>query len=314
MWKIKIELIPIHLSDMKRSILFILAIASFLNVGYTQKDTLISAEQAAINVIKILFDGMRSGDSTMLRSVLHPEAHLQSSFTNKAGIPVLRGGSVDSWVRSVGTPHEEIYDEKIWSYKVRIDDNLASVWTEYTFYLGDKLSHCGVNAFHIINTADGWKISHITDTRRRKNCITEMPNLQESLNDFMNAWHKAATTANEAVFFGSMAADGIYIGTDATEKWKRNEMKEWSKKYFDRESAWDFTTLDRTFYLSDDEETAWFEESLDTWMGVCRGSGVLELTHDGWKIKHYHLAVAVPNENIDEYIKIATPSSKIKKQ
>ncbi len=299
---------------MKKSILFILAFTTLLNIGQTQEDTSISAEQAAINVVKTLFDGMRAGDSTVLRSMMHPEATSQTSFTNKEGVPVLRTGSIDAWVKSVGTPHDEIYDEKIWSYKVRVDDNLASVWTDYTFYLGEKLSHCGVNVFHIANTADGWKIGHITDTRRRKDCITKMPNLQQSLNDFMIAWHKAATTADEEVFFGSMAADGIYIGTDATEKWKRNEMKAWSKKYFDRDSAWDFTTIDRAFYLSDDEETAWFEESLDTWMGVCRGSGVLELTNEGWKIKHYHLAVAVPNDNVDEYLKIATPSSKIKKQ
>jgi len=299
---------------MKNLILLFLLIFSFVYKGQCQEETTLSKEQAAIATIKTLFDGMRAGDSTVLRSVLHPAAHLQSSFTNKEGVPVLRGGSVDRWVASVGTPHDEIYDEKIWSYKVRIDDNLASVWTEYTFYLGEKLSHCGVNAFHLANTADGWKISHITDTRRKENCITEMPNLQNDLNDFMNNWHKAAAIADEEVFFGSMAKDGIYLGTDATEKWKRDEMKAWSKKYFDQDSAWDFATIDRSFYLSDDEETAWFEESLDTWMGICRGSGVLELTNDGWKIRHYHLAVAVPNDNVDEYLKIATPSSKIKKQ
>lgn len=158
---------------MKKSILIILAFISINTIGQSQKDTLVSAEQEVIAVIKTLFDGMRAGDSTMLRSVLHPEAHLQSSFINKESIPMLKSGSITGWVKSVGTPHEEIYDEKIWSYEVRIDDNLASVWTEYTFYVGEKLSHCGVNAFHIVNTADGWKISHITDTRRRENCIIE---------------------------------------------------------------------------------------------------------------------------------------------
>ncbi|MEM1123261.1 MAG: nuclear transport factor 2 family protein [Bacteroidota bacterium] len=286
----------------------LLGFSSFANA---QEST---TEQSVIQTIKTLFDGMRAGDSTIVRSGLHPDAHLQSSFTNKEGVPVLQGGSIDRWVASVGTPHDEVYDEKIWSYKVRIDDNLASVWTDYTFYLGEKLSHCGVNAFHLANTADGWKIAHITDTRRRENCITEMPNLQSQLNELINNWHNAAATANEEVFFGSMTEKAIYIGTDATEKWERDEMQEWSKKYFDKESAWDFATIDRTFYFSDDEETAWFEESLDTWMGVCRGSGVLELTKDGWKIRHYHLSVAVPNEQIDEYLKIATPSSKLRKQ
>ena len=298
---------------MKNCTVLILCLLITLPSAYSQETT-VSKKTAVINTIKTLFDGMRAGDSTMLRSVLHPEAHLQSSFTNKEGVPVLRGGSIDGWVKSVGTPHDEIYDEKIWSYKVRIDDNLAAVWTEYTFFVGEKLSHCGVNAFHLVNTSTGWKISHITDTRRRSNCLTELPNIQQKLDEFMNAWHKAAATADEDVFFGSMASDGIYIGTDASEKWKRDEMREWSKKYFDRDSAWDFTTIDRAFYLSDDEETAWFEESLDTWMGECRGSGVLELTKEGWKIKHYHLSVTVPNDNIDAFLEIATPSSKIKKQ
>ena len=255
---------------------------------------------------------MRAGDSTELRSVLHPNAHLQSSYTNKAGEPVLSTGSIDRWVSSVGTPHEEIYDEKIWSYKVRIDDNLASAWTDYTFYVGEKLSHCGVNAFHLVNTKEGWKISHITDTRRKTNCQTEVANAEKAINTLMDNWHKAAATADEDVFFGSMAPRGIYIGTDATERWERDEMAAWSKAYFEKDSAWDFTALKRTVYLDADEELAWFEESLDTWMGECRASGVVENTKEGWKIKHYHLSVTVPNDNINQFLPIATPSSKKK--
>ncbi len=49
---------------------------------------------------------------------------------------------------------------------------------------------------------------------------------------------------------------------------------------------------------------AWFDELLDTWMGVCRGSGVLVKNGDSWKIKQYVLSLTVPNSNIDEVIKI----------
>ena len=35
-------------------------------------------------------------------------------------------------------------------------------------------------------------------------------------------------------------------------------------------------------------------------MGICRGSGVLQKTKDGWKITHYVLSVTVPNENVEE--------------
>ncbi|MBK7406995.1 MAG: nuclear transport factor 2 family protein [Saprospirales bacterium] len=38
-------------------------------------------------------------------------------------------------------------------------------------------------------------------------------------------------------------------------------------------------------------------------MGHCRGSGVLRLYPEGWKIEHYNLAVTVPNEKMDRYLK-----------
>ena len=120
----------------------------------------------------------------------------------------------------------------------------------------------------------------------------------------MDGWHHAAAVADEATFFGSMTKDGIYLGTDASERWERDEMKEWSKKYFDRASAWAFTARNREIYFSHDGETAWFEEKLDTWMGECRGSGVLVQTNEGWKIKHYNLAVTIANEKIDGFIKL----------
>ncbi len=292
--------------------LLVLSIAGSTTLLSAQADSTLTKEQSVINTIQALFDGMRAGDSTALRSVLHPNAHLQSSYINKAGESVLSTGSIDRWVSSVGTPHEEVYDEKIWSYKVRIDDNLASAWTDYTFYVGEKLSHCGVNAFHLVNTKEGWKISHITDTRRKKRCQTESSNAEKEINLLMDNWHKAAATADEDVFFGSMTADGIYIGTDASERWERDEMAAWSKEYFEKDSAWDFTAIKRTVYLDKDEELAWFEESLDTWMGECRASGVVAKTKESWKIKHYHLSVTVPNDNINQFLPIATPSSRKK--
>ena len=39
-------------------------------------------------------------------------------------------------------------------------------------------------------------------------------------------------------------------------------------------------------------------------MKICRGSGVIQKTKDGWKIKHYVLSMTVPNENVDEVVKV----------
>lgn len=268
-------------------------------------------ELAAIQTVKNLFDGMRAGDSTVVRAAFTENATLETVFYDKEGISKRNtGGTVDKFATAVGTPHDEIWDEKIWSYDVRIDANLASVWTDYTFYLGDKLSHCGVNAFHLFKTEQSWKISHITDTRRRDNCQTEIKDTKIEIDTFLNQWHRAAATANAEVFFGSMTEDGIYIGTDATELWLRDELKEWSKKYFDRDSAWDFTPTERNIYFSKNGQMAWFDELLDTWMGDCRSSGILTRVDDEWKIKHYHLSVAVPNDVIQDFIQLVNGAEK----
>lgn len=261
-------------------------------------------QAAVIATIQRMFDAMRAGDSTMLRSTFDPTARLQSAFTNKEGKPVLVTDAISEFVNAVGTPHKEVWDERIWSYDVRIDGRLATAWTDYTFFLDDKMLHCGVNAFHLFKGENGWKITQITDTRRREGCQTE-PNADlATINKLMDAWHHAAAVADEDTFFGSMTADGIYLGTDATERWLRDEMKEWSKQYFAKESAWAFTANDRQVYFSANGQTAWFEELLDTWMGPCRGSGVLTKTADGWKIRHYNLTVLVANDLIQDYIKL----------
>lgn len=126
----------------------------------------------------------------------------------------------------------------------------------------------------------------------------------ETISEFMDNWHKAAATADEEVFFGSMTENGIYLGTDKTEKWTRDEMAEWANEYFQQESAWSFTVTERDVYFSEEGKTAWLNEKLDTWMGVCKGTAVLVLRSEGWKIALYDLSVTVDNDKIDQLLEL----------
>lgn len=127
---------------------------------------------------------------------------------------------------------------------------------------------------------------------------------KEAINTMLNAWHKSASEASYDSYFMSMAKASVFIGTDASENWNKKDFKVFSKPFFDRGEAWDFKSLERNVYIADEGKTAWFDELLDTWMGVCRGSGVLVKTEDGWKIEHYVLSVTIPNEDIDAVIAI----------
>ena len=127
---------------------------------------------------------------------------------------------------------------------------------------------------------------------------------EEKINSTLENWHAAAAKANFEDYFTLMADDGVFIGTAATENWQNTAFKEFSKPYFDNGKAWNFTTLERNIYTSNNGQTAWFDELLDTQMGICRGSGVLENVDGDWKIKHYVLSIAIPNENVSEITQI----------
>jgi len=125
-------------------------------------------------------------------------------------------------------------------------------------------------------------------------------NNKEELNELINKWHKAASEADYETYFGILAEDGVFIGTDASENWQNHDFRTFSKPYFDRGKAWSFTTIERNIYISESENFAWFDELLDTRMEICRGSGVLSKEDGKWRIKHYVLSITIPNENVEE--------------
>lgn len=127
------------------------------------------AEAEVMATVRHLFDGMRAGDSTAVRAAFHPEAVVMTTG-QKDGKPVLQKVSIDRFVGAVGAPHDEVWDERIRNPEIRIDDGLATVWMDYAFHLGDRLSHCGTNAFQLFRAPEGWKITAVTDTRRREGC------------------------------------------------------------------------------------------------------------------------------------------------
>lgn len=134
---------------------------------------------------------------------------------------------------------------------------------------------------------------------------------KQNVNKVVDSWHKSAADANFENYFNAMADESIFIGTDAGENWTKIEFQSFSKPYFDKGKAWSFKALERNIYFNESGNTAWFDELLDTWMGTCRGSGVLERTDESWKIKHYVLSVCIPNDDMEEVIKVKSENDSL---
>jgi hypothetical protein len=105
----------------------------------------------------------------MVRSTFHPRASLTTAVVRQGKATVLFE-EVGNFVKAVGAPHDSVWDERITNEVVLQDGTMAVVWTDYRFYVGDRFSHCGVDAFQLAKEDDEWKIVALTDTRRRQGC------------------------------------------------------------------------------------------------------------------------------------------------
>ena len=125
-----------------------------------------------------------------------------------------------------------------------------------------------------------------------------------SINRTLNSWHERAAVA-DTTYFELFADNAMYLGTDVKEIWTVQEFEDLYMSFFKRGTAWNFKMKDRNVYLGDYGHYAWVDESLDTWMGLCRGTAVMEKNVDGqWRIKHYSLTVLVSNDLITDYVKL----------
>jgi len=135
-------------------------------------------------------------------------------------------------------------------------------------------------------------------------CQSKIDANTKDLDLILDNWHLAATNADIDAYFSALSNDAIYIGTDASERWTKAEFHKFCAPHFEKGKAWDFKAFDRKIYFSEDGKTAWFNELLNTWMGVCRASGVLVHKNGSWKISHYQLSVTVKNEHMKQFLEI----------
>ena len=135
-------------------------------------------------------------------------------------------------------------------------------------------------------------------------CQEKLQSEKQNITILLDNWHKAVAAANYEAYFGAMSEESIFIGTDATENWNKKQFQTFAKPYFDKGKAWNFKAIERNIYFSENGKIVWFDELLSTQMKICRGSGVLVQENGQWKIKHYVLSMTVPNDNMDEVVKI----------
>lgn len=116
--------------------------------------------------IESFFVAFHQKDTAEMRNRLHEEIVLKTIASSHEGLTSIVTGNADEFLTSfTNIPDDLVFREEIESYKVEEDGQLAHVWTPYSFYVNEKLSHSGINSFVLVNFAGKWKIVHLIDTR-----------------------------------------------------------------------------------------------------------------------------------------------------
>lgn len=123
------------------------------------------------------------------------------------------------------------------------------------------------------------------------------------LGPFLDAWHAAASVADEEGYLGRIAEDGVYLGTDATERWDKAAFTAYVRPYFAQGRGWTYRPSNR--HVAVEGNLAWFDELLtNQGYGQLRGTGVARWRDGRWELLQYDLHFTVPNDSAREVVEV----------
>jgi hypothetical protein len=121
-------------------------------------------EKLVIAPLQALLDGLAKRDRELIAAQILPGG---SATLMRNGKPVQMG--FDEFVARLSEPGTDAREEDIFDPQIRIDDNIATIWTRYTVLVNGKVHHCGTDIVDLVKVEGRWLISFVGDNSRT-NC------------------------------------------------------------------------------------------------------------------------------------------------
>lgn len=119
----------------------------------------------------------------------------------------------------------------------------------------------------------------------------------------LETFHQAAETGLFDLYFDQMTDDVVFMGTDETERWNKQQFMDYAREPFSDGHGWAYEPIERNTVFSDDFTVAWADELLKhEKYGTLRGTAVLEKHGSRWLIAQYSLTFLVPNDIAGEVV------------
>jgi hypothetical protein len=128
-----------------------------------------AAAREVLAVLDGLVRAMERRDTAALVRLFLPGARLVGLRPRQRG-PVLQSLTAEEFAGFMGRDRRDRWIERVHDPEIRIDGTLATVWARYDFWFGERLSHCGTDAFQLLRTEAGWRIASLADNYRTEDC------------------------------------------------------------------------------------------------------------------------------------------------
>jgi hypothetical protein len=127
-----------------------------------------SEEKAVLAAVQKTFDGMASNDAAKIIASMTSDARLYGVRPNGDAYAM----PAQQWANRLASSKSKFDEHFTKTPTVQIHGAIAHVWGEYEFLRDGKFTHCGVDSFNLLKTADGWRVAAILDTEESTGCPT----------------------------------------------------------------------------------------------------------------------------------------------
>ena len=145
-------------------ILSVFSVSAFAQKADDSKD--------ALAVVNRLFEMMAAHNPAEIVALHTADAQLIAVAKNREGKTSSRYIPAEAFSKNFAEKRAEL-EENMYAPKVEVHNDLALVWGRYVFFVNGKISHCGVNAFHLVRTDAGWKIAGASSTMEPQGCTEQ---------------------------------------------------------------------------------------------------------------------------------------------
>jgi len=113
-------------------------------------------KKEVLEKVNLFFKVLETKDTVLYNTIVYSNAQIWTIRPQQDTLKVAMRSFDDDMKRLVTM--QTVIEEKPMTYEIKIHNNIAMVWMPYTLSLNGKFSHCGVDIFTLLKSAEGWKI------------------------------------------------------------------------------------------------------------------------------------------------------------